>query len=212
MVIALVTFAFYFESQAQSAPLGKDVVKNFSEKLQTYSSLKSSFTFTLENLQEGFTDTHEGTILLKQKKYFLNLMGMQVFFDGETKWQFIPEANEVTISKPTSIDGGFFDDPTKIFQSYEKDFKSKLIGEKVENNRGIYEVDLYPEDLSVPYSIIKLHFDKRTFDPISIKYQGKDGNNYIISINKFEGNFPVKDEDFIFDPAKFSNVEVVDLR
>jgi outer membrane lipoprotein-sorting protein len=197
---------------AQIAPLGKDVIKSFSEKIQTYNTIRASFTFTLENLQEGFSDTHEGKISLKQKNYFLELMGMQVYFNGETKWQFIPEAKEVTISKPSTVDGGFFDDPTKIFQDYEKDFKSKFIGEKVEGSRGIYEVDLYPEDISVPYASIKLTFDKRTLDPISIRYQGKDGNNYIIDIKKFEPNVPIKDDEFSFDQTKYKNIEVVDLR
>lgn len=202
----------FFSASAQNAPLGKDVVKSFSEKLQTYNTIRSNFTFTLENLQEGFTDTHQGKISLKGKNYFLELMGMQVYFNGETKWQFIPEANEVTISKPTSVDGGFFDDPTKIFQDYEKDFKSKFIGEKVENGVTLYEVELYPVDLTVAYSIIRLQFDKKTLDPISIRYQGKDGNNYIINIKKFEPNAAVKDSDFAFDPSKVKGIEIVDLR
>ena len=212
ILLPILLLSLYVTVNAQNAPLGKDVIKSFSEKIQTYNTIRATFTFTLENLQEGFSDIHEGKISLKQKNYFLDLMGMQVYFNGETKWQFIPEANEVTITKPTTVDGGFFDDPTKIFQDYEKDFKSKFVGERVEGNRGIYEVDLYPEDLSVPYSIIKLTFDKNTLDPISIRYQGKDGNNYIIDIKKFEPNVPVKDNEFTFDQSKFQNIEVVDLR
>ncbi len=204
--------ALVLGSFAQVAPLGKDVIKDFSVKLQAYKTIKATFTFTLENLQEGLTDTHEGSIALKGKNYLLDLMGMQVYFNGETKWQFIPEANEVTISQPTSVDGGFFDDPTQIFQDYEKDFKSKFVGEKVEGNRSIYEVDLYPVDLSVPYSIIKLHFDKRSLDPISIKYQGKDGNNYIIDIKNFEPDVAIEATEFVFDTSKYSGIEVVDLR
>ncbi|HOP03027.1 MAG TPA: outer membrane lipoprotein carrier protein LolA [Tenuifilaceae bacterium] len=201
-----------FVSIAQVAPLGKDIIKDFSVKLQSYSSIKATFTFTLENLQEGLTDTHDGSIALKGKNYLLDLMGMQVYFNGETKWQFIPEANEVTISKPTSVDGGFFDDPTQIFQDYEKDFKSKFIGEKVEADQSIYEVDLYPVDLSVSYSIIKLQFNKRTLVPISIKYQGKDGNNYIIDIKKFEPDVAIEATEFVFDTTKHTGIEIVDMR
>ncbi|MDD4383804.1 MAG: outer membrane lipoprotein carrier protein LolA [Bacteroidales bacterium] len=196
---------------AQTAPLGKDLVKGFSEKMQAYESIKAEFTFTLENLQEGFSDTHKGNLKFKGKSYFLELMGMQVYFDGKTKWQYIPEANEVTISEPTSLDGGFFDDPTQIFRSYEQDFKSKFMGEKIEKKVSLYEVDLYPEDISVPYSIIKIIFKKQNLEPVSIKYQGKDGINYIIDVKAFSGNQNLKDNEFTFTPAEHKGIVIVDM-
>ncbi|MDY0254578.1 MAG: outer membrane lipoprotein carrier protein LolA [Tenuifilaceae bacterium] len=196
----------------QSAPLGKDLIKSFSEKMQAYQTIQADFSFTLENLQEGFSDTHSGKLSFKGNKYSLDLMGMEVYFDGTTKWQFIPEANEVTISLPTTLDGGFLDDPTQIFRDYEQDFKSRFIGEKVEKGVALYEVDLYPEDLSEPYSLIKIIFKKKNLDPVSIKYQGKDGINYIIEVSKFTPNASVTDQDFVFNPQKHRGIEVVDLR
>lgn len=201
-----------FNGFSQTAPLGKDLVKSFSEKMQSYQTIKAEFSFTLENLQEGFTDTHKGLLSFKGKMYNLDLMGLEVYYNGKTKWQFIPEANEVTISIPTSLDGGFFDDPTQIFRDYEQDFKSKYKGEKIEKGVSYYEVDLYPEDISVQYSIIKLVFKKSNLEPVSIKYQGKDGINYIIEVEKFTPNTPISDNEFTFDPAKHKGIEVVDLR
>lgn len=213
-VSVIVTFVFIALQSlyGQSAPLGKDLVRQFSEKMQSYKTIEAEFSFTLENLQEGFSDTHEGDLLLKGKKYNLNVMGMEVYFDGETKWQFIPEANEVTISKPTGLDGGFFDDPTQIFRDYEEDFKSKFMGEKVERGETHYEVDLYPEDLSAPYSIIKITFTKKNLDPVSIKYTGKDGVNYLIEIKDFESNVSADDNNFTFKTSDYKDIMVVDLR
>ena len=196
----------------QNAPAGKDVVKEFSDKMQKLTSLSAKFSFTLENLQEKITDTHEGDIVVKGKKYNLELMGMEAFYDGETKWQYNKQANEVTISKPTVVEGGFFDDPTKLFKDYEKNFKSKFIGEKEEKNRIIYELELYPIDLKTPYSKLNLKFDKKTLEPVQIKYQGKDGNNYIIKVKNFKSNVPVRDERFNFDVKKHKGIEVIDMR
>jgi outer membrane lipoprotein-sorting protein len=165
---------------AQIAPLGKDLARQFSEKTQSYSSVEAKFLFTLENLQEGITDTHEGTLRFMGKKYSLDLMGMNLYFDGSTKWQFIPEVNEVTISQPTTLEGGFFDDPTKLFSDYGQEFNSKYIGEKHEKEGILYELELYPKDLSEPYSLIRVLLKKESLDPVLIKYQGKDGLNYII--------------------------------
>jgi len=208
----LITLFFVFNAFTQNAPLGKEVVKKFSDKMQNLQSLSATFTFTLENLKEKITDSHDGKIVVKGNKYYLELMGMEIFFDGVEKWQFIKEANEVTVSKPEKVEGGFFDDPTKLFKSYEKNFKSKFIGEKNVRGKELYELELYPIDLDATYSILKLQFAKRTLEPELIKYQGKDGNNYIIKVKIFKSNIPVKDDKFTFDQKKHKNVEVVDMR
>ncbi len=208
----LVSVCFSIAIFAQSAPLGKDVVNSFSTKMQNLTSLSAKFSFTLENLKEKITDTHEGDIVVKGKRYNLGLMGMEAFYDGKTKWQFNKEANEVTISEPKILEGGFFDDPTKLFKDYEKNFKSKFIGEKNEKGRNIYELELYPIDLKTPYSKLNLKFDKKTLEPVQIKYQGKDGNNYIIKVKMFRSNVPVRDEKFFFDPKKHKGIEIIDMR
>ncbi len=211
-VFFLLVVCLSFTVIGQNAPLGKDIVNAFSVKMQNLTSLTAKFSFTLENLQEKITDTHEGEIVVKGKKYNLELMGMQSYYDGVTKWQYNKEANEVTISKPTVIEGGFFDDPTKLFKDYEKNFKSKFIGEQVVKGRNIYEIELYPIDLKTPYSKLNLTFDKKTLEPVQIKYQGKDGNNYIISVKMFRSNVIVRDERFTFEPKKHKGIEIIDMR
>lgn len=211
-VFFLLVVCISFNVSGQNAPLGKDIVNAFSFKMQNLTSLMAKFSFTLENLQEKITDTHEGEIVVKGKKYNLELMGMQSYYDGVTKWQYNKEANEVTISKPTIIEGGFFDDPTKLFKDYEKNFKSKFIGEQVVKGRNIYEIELYPIDLKTPYSKLNLTFDKKTLEPVQIKYQGKDGNNYIILVKVFRSNVIVRDERFTFEPKKHKGIEIIDMR
>lgn len=197
---------------AQENPEATKAVKDFSLKMQTVKTISATFSFTLENLQEKITDTHQGKIVAKGNKYLLELMGMEMYFDGQTKWQYIKEANEVTISKYNSGDGGFLDDPTKLFKDYDKNFKSKFIGEYTEKNRTIYELDFFPKDLNLPYSAVKLQFDKNTLEPVLIRYQGKDGNNYIIKVKTFKSNLPMRDERFTFEPAKHKGIEIIDMR
>lgn len=210
--LLLLSICFAMAINAQNAPQGKDVVKEFSVKMQNLTSLLAKFSFTLENLQEKITDTHDGDIVVKGKKYNLELMGMDSYFDGTTKWQYNKEANEVTISKPTINEGGFLDDPTKLFKDYEKNFKIKYVGEVAERNRVIYELELFPLDLKTPYSKLTLKFDRRTLEPVMIRYQGKDGNNYIIKVKVFRSNVPIRDERFNFDPKKHKGIEIIDMR
>ncbi|HPD95688.1 MAG TPA: outer membrane lipoprotein carrier protein LolA [Tenuifilaceae bacterium] len=199
-------------ANAQDDERAIKAVKEFSQKMQTVKSISANFTFTLENLQENITDTHQGKIILKGNMYWLELMGMELFFDGKTKWQYIKDANEVTISTPNGGDGGFMDDPTTLFRDYDKNFKSKFKGQKQVRNRVIYEMDFYPRNLNLPYSSVKLEFDRNSLEPILIRYQGKDGNNYIIKVKNFRTNIPVRDDRFTFNAKKFKGVEVVDMR
>jgi len=197
---------------AQENPDATQAVKDFSQKMQTVKTINATFTFTLENLQEKITDTHQGKIIAKGNKYILEMMGMEIYFDGITKWQYIKEANEVTISKQTTSDGGFLDDPSKLFKDYDKNFKSKFIGEHKDKNRTIYELDFFPKDLNLPYSAVKLQFDRNSLEPVLIRYQGKDGNNYIIKVKTFKSNLPVRDDRFTFEPQKHKGIEVIDMR
>ncbi|HOZ15856.1 MAG TPA: outer membrane lipoprotein carrier protein LolA [Tenuifilaceae bacterium] len=197
---------------AQENPDATQAVKDFSQKMQTVKTINATFTFTLENLQEKITDTHQGKIIAKGNKYILEMMGMEIYFDGITKWQYIKEANEVTISKQTTSDGGFLDDPSKLFKDYDKNFKSKFIGEHKDKNRTIYELDFFPKDLNLPYSAVKLQFDRNSLEPVLIRYQGKDGNNYIIKVKTFKSNLPVRDDRFTFESQKHKGIEVIDMR
>lgn len=209
----LIVLAMFFSAGSFAQQVNpENIVKEFSEKMQTIKSLSATFNFTLENLQEKITDTHQGKILAKGNMFYLDLMGMEVFFDGQTKWQYIKEANEVTISKKNQKEGSFLEDPMKLFKDYDKNFKYKFIGESKSKNRTIYELDFFPRDLNLPYSSVKLQFDKATLEPVFIRYQGKDGNNYIIQIKNFKSNIPVRDDRFTFDVSKHKGIEVIDMR
>lgn len=104
------------------------------------------------------------------------------------------------------------DDPMKLFKDYDKNFKYKYIGQQKSKNRVLHEVDFFPRDLNLPYSSVKLQFDANTLEPYLIRYQGKDGNNYIIQIKNFKSNVPLRDDRFKFDVEKHKGVEVIDMR
>lgn len=209
--MSLLIFSSSFTALGQQVN-PEEIVKSFSNKMQEIKSLSATFNFTLENLQERITDTHQGKILAKGKMFYLDLMGMEVYSDGQTKWQYIKEAKEVTISKMNVKENSFLDDPMKLFKDYDKNFKYKYVGQQNIKNRVIHEVDFFPRDLNLPYSSVKLQFDANTLEPYLIRYQGKDGNNYIIQIKNFKSNVPLRDDRFKFEVEKHKGVEVVDMR
>lgn len=190
-----------------------EIVNKFCYNMQNAKGVTASFTFTLENIQEKISSSYQGKLLFSDNRYILELMDMETYFDGTTKWQYIKKANEVTISTPMQTnEDGFLENPTALFKDYDKNFKTKFRREFSENKRTICEFDFYPRNLNLPYSLLRLQVEKETLNPVSFKYQGKDGNSYIITLKSFKTNQQHKTEMFTFDVKKYKNIEVVDLR
>ncbi|OFY23778.1 MAG: hypothetical protein A2W98_02630 [Bacteroidetes bacterium GWF2_33_38] len=204
------TFSLVF-SQDQGDKKSIEILNKVSKKMEAYTTIKAEFVSTLENLQDNIKESFKGTIMLKGKKYKLVLEGSEIFNNGTTMWTYLKEVNEVNISDATSTEESLLD-PTKIFTMWNKDFKVNLVNEKFVKARAIYEIDLYPINRDKTYSRITLQIDKDKEEIVSVKYIGKDGNNYIIDILKIEPNTVMQDNIFTFDKTKYPKVEEIDMR
>ncbi|MEN6501372.1 MAG: outer membrane lipoprotein carrier protein LolA [Tenuifilaceae bacterium] len=212
---SLMLFVFALLSVNLVAQESQDVPQtfwDFSSKMLEASSINATFSLTIENRQENVANTQQGEILIKGNKYLLKIMGMEVYFDGSTKWQYIGEANEVTISTSGGELGSPLDDPAGIFRDYESRFKVRFISETRVKNRTLVEMDFYPKALDSPYVSVKLRFDKVSLEPVFIRYHGKDGTSYIVNISQFKTNVPAPDGTFTFDISTRKGIEVIDLR
>ncbi|MCK4663460.1 MAG: outer membrane lipoprotein carrier protein LolA [Bacteroidales bacterium] len=201
---------------AQYDSEAKSILDKVSEKTKAYSTIKIEFNSILKNLQDDIEETVEGVIYLKGNRYKLEIFENKIFSDGKTKWVYLPEVEEVSVYDLTTIDNednnDILNDPNKIFNIYEKGFKYKLMGEKSENGKIYYEIELVPENLDLNYFKIKINIDKEKLQLFSIKYFGKDGTRYTIILTKFDTNITLNDDMFIFDTNAHPNVEVIDMR
>ncbi len=203
-------------------PAAKEVLDKLVEKSNTFKTVKSKFSFTLENLQEDIKEEYLGEVSFKGDSYRLNLMGLETYCDGTTIWSHIVDADEVNISNRDPNDKSFMNNPKKIFSGYHEDFKYKLVGEQKTDARVIVQIELYPEHLeqgllpdeesAIDYSKILLTIDKSKYELISVKYFGQNGSNYFIEVSEFVTNTAIQDDFFVFDPQQFPDVELVDLR
>ena len=128
---------------AQNDPQALRILDDFSAKATKAPSVSMEFTMITSDLAENTADSVKGSLLLKKDNYKLALGENQVWFDGETTWNFLEAENEVTITKPDKKDHSFQNHPSDIFTMYKSGFKSRL----VEENSSAYTVDLYPTDI-----------------------------------------------------------------
>jgi outer membrane lipoprotein carrier protein len=212
-VLIIICSFIFFSGTAQVDQKARQILEQASKNMQSFQTISITFTFTMENAKMNIHEKNSGLLLMKGEKYQVKLpdMGMQVFSDGKTVWNYMKEANQVTISDAGEEDQGVID-PTTIFNVYQEGFTYKFIEDKSVNGKVISFVELVPLDKTKEFSKMVAGIEKDKQVIFSLVTYGKDGNQYGIYVNDFKSNQSIADSDFVFDKAKFGDVEVVDFR
>lgn len=210
VVTLLVCATLGFSQQDAKA---KEILEKVTKTTQSLASLDAKFSFEMNNKAQNIQDKSSGSIILKGKKYKLNIpqMGLQVTCDGKTIWTYMVNSNEVTIANLDESTDELMD-PAKIFTIYERGFNYKFVGESVEGGIPVYNIDLTPQKPSGDIQKIKIMIDKQKMLIRGANMVGKDGNNYTVSVSQFKTDGVYGDSDFVFDPKKYKGIEIVDMR
>lgn len=211
LLILTVLFAVNF-AQAQDAK-AKEILDQVSEKTRTYSSIYAEFTFSMVNTEMDINEKNNGTIKLKGQKYCVELpeVGVEVFSDGTTLWNYMKEGNQVTVSNIDDESSELMD-PSSIFTIYERGFKSEFVAEKKVGGKTVYQINLFPDSDEHDVSKIEVSIDKATMMISAATLHGTDGNLYGILVKKMETDKDFTDADFVFNKANHGDVEEIDFR
>jgi len=213
LILISILSVFVMTGYSQQDAKAKEILEKVTKTTQSYASIEARFSFEMNNAKEKIQEKSAGSIILKNKKYKLNIpqMGLQVTCDGKTIWSYMMKSNEVSIS---NLDEETEDlmDPSKIFTIYERGFNYKYIGESVDAGVPVYSIDLTPQKPTGDIQKILILIDKQKMLIRGANMTGKDGNKYNVSVTQFITDGVYKDQDFVFDPKKYKDVEVVDMR
>ncbi|KAF0237757.1 MAG: gliding motility-like [Prolixibacteraceae bacterium] len=198
---------------AQQDPKAKNILDEVSAKSRTFKTISADFVFSMENKVMSINEKNDGAIKLKGQKYFVDLpgAGVKVYSNGKTIWNYMKKGNQVTISTIEDA-GSELMDPSSLFSIYEKGFTSKFIAEKNVGGKPVYQIDLFPDNKEYDVSKISIEINKTTMMIQSAQLFGTDGNIYGIVVKKMETDKDFPDGEFTFDPSKFPDVEIIDLR
>jgi outer membrane lipoprotein-sorting protein len=205
--------AFAATGYSQQDAKAKEILEKVTKTTQSLSSLDAKFSFEMNNKAQNIQEKSTGTIVLKNKKYKLNIpqMGLQVTCDGKTIWTYMVKSNEVSIANLDEETDDLMD-PSKIFTIYERGFNYKFISETVEGGVPVYNIDLTPQKAGGDIQKIKIMIDKQKMLIRGADMTGKDGNKYNVLVSELKTDGVYKDVDFVFDPKKYKDIEIVDMR
>jgi outer membrane lipoprotein carrier protein len=210
LIFSLFTALICFAATAQYDPKALQILEAMSKKYQSIPAFEANLAVTLTNEVEKVNEEFKGKITVKGDKYKLSLPEQEVINNGSTIWTYLPEVKEVNIDNydPSSQDIN----PSKIYEIYKKNFKYLYLQDKTEGGVLCEEIDLVPEKKDAQFFKIKMFINKKDKSIQSWTMFDKGGNKYKYTLAKFNPNIKVDDSFFTFDPKKYPDVEVIDLR
>ena len=194
---------------AQAKKSSEEILKQVSEQTKSYTSIRISFTYNMDNPSAKVHETETGVLLVNGDRYRLDIAGQKVISDNKTSWTYIGEANEVQIN--TVEDDENVLTPTRLLTSYSEDYKSRLVNEIKKDGRVQYVIELKP-NADKTFTSVELNIDKELFRITRIAIQDKSGNTFSYLVNKFETDVKVNETDFTFNAKDYPGVEVIDMR
>jgi outer membrane lipoprotein-sorting protein len=200
---------------AQNDPKAESILKKVSETNQAYKDIYVKFNYELNNKQADVKDERDGELTLSGTKFRLQLMGQDIYSDGNIVWYVMKEDMEVHVKSIDEFKEETNIDPSNIFNQYDKGFKSKFYQEETLDGQAMNTIDLFPEDPgSKPYSRVRLGVDKQTNHIVYSMTFGKDGTDYRLTVLEMKTDSGVSEEMFVFNQQKFEalDYDVVDFR
>ena len=196
---------------AQEDKKAKDILDKLSEKTRSFSSIRTEFSYSLENKDKKINTSQEWKLMLKGDMYRLDMGDQLIISDGKTMWKYFKNDKEVEVSDTPKGEDAL--NPKSIFTMYEKGFKYKYVKEEKLGAKAVHVIDLFPlNPKEKDYNSIRLFVDKVTLQMLKSQIKAKNGNIYTYLIKKFVTNEAMDVKQFSFKAADFPGVEVNDLR
>jgi outer membrane lipoprotein-sorting protein len=197
-------------ANAQDAK-AKAILDELSDKTRKYPTITSEFTFTLEDKAADVNQEQKGSLKMKGKKYYIILGDNHIYSDGDTRWTYSEEMNEVYIDNTDS--GEEVLNPSDVYTIWESGFKQFYKGEETLNGRKVHVIKLVPVDpADKEYHTILVYIDQGKMEVSKIEIKGKQGMDYTYDVKSFETTAVYADNVFIFDPADYPGVDEIDNR
>ncbi len=185
------------------------ILQEASEEIKSHESLYVRFDYIIANTEPGMKEHMDAFLYTKGDKYFMKIGYNQFISDGETVWAYMEEVNEVHISLAEDTEGAIT--PTSLLENFTEDFRSKWIGEERVGDKIVHIIDLVPNEpqaffkyrVAIEDANRQIHYTK-AYD--------RQGGTYRYEITAFNPDPGIPENQFVFNPAQYPGIEVVDLR
>ena len=175
-----------------------NLLNKVSEKIDRSVSFKISFTYTLENINEGINQNSDGSIIIKEDNYLLDFMGIKQLSDANKIYSIVPENEEIIISNIEDEDNNTIK-PSKLLVFYRDGYLILWDKKEIIDDNVIQFVKLIPIDSVSDIDYLLLGIDTTTNDIKKLIEIGKNQTKTILSVKSIEYDILIEDELFVFN-------------
>ncbi len=191
-------------------------VHSYMQAVSDQFKMDEGYMIELETIREDIMRKTRaegsGTLWMRGLKYKMIVDEYIVYFDGERLYSQNTDTEEVYVSIPDPDDPGYMQAvPLRAIKSYQQDFKYQFMGGKPFMGKQRVEIQLYPKELSGPYSMLKLYIHPQTLKLEAIVLMHKEGIHYTLILASVKGNQKLGDGTFSFDQEAYPGTEVIEL-
>ncbi|MDE6408797.1 MAG: hypothetical protein K2K81_00925 [Muribaculaceae bacterium] len=149
-----------------------------------------------------------GVLKSSGSKFYVKAGGMESWYNGKSLYTYNPSTKETTVVNPTPAELAEVN-PLIYMSSYSKFFSPAFSKNKP---AGKYVIDLNSKSRKAPAKKITVFINSKTLHPEKFIITATDGSVTNVSITK--GNYACSFASSVFEypKARFSNVNLVDLR
>lgn len=193
----------------QSNKEAQKLVKNVINKISAYENFSANLSYTMVNDEMSINEKKTGFIVVSGDKYRVEMEGQIIFSDGSTLWTYIVDSEEVMISDLSESEGGI--SPTSILTQYDENYKASFDNDKKYKKSDIKKVNLKTsEDKGFQELSLIINQSNLTLDSFSV--YDMNGNVFTYHIIDLKPNQELEDDLFTFNPEKYPDVELIDMR
>tara|TARA_Y100000385_G_C13084284_1_gene635595 strand:- start:84 stop:782 length:699 start_codon:yes stop_codon:yes gene_type:complete len=197
------------ESNDPKAKLILDAVQN---RYKEHANISIDFLLIIQFVERPKTEEN-GRIVQNGEQFKVEMKEQDIYCNGEDLWYHLKSKNEVQINDYEGDEDLGVVSPADLLKQYESgEFEYTLKKEFVSSGRKMAEVEFKPTDSFSDYSKLRVTINKGLNKIVEVLAFGKDGSRFRMVITKESYDQNYSEEFFEFDPIKFPNVFIEDLR
>ena len=155
------------------------------------------------------TASSSGTMWLQESKMKLETGDINTWYNGKTRWCYVPSANEVNIDEPSKKEMAAMN-PYTFMNIYKKGF-SMTVKETALRGEAVYEVYLKAKYAKMDVKEVYVDIRKSDYQPLCVRVR-EDKDWQRVSVLSFKGNINLSDDFFTFKESDYPNVLINDMR
>ena len=204
----LMAFFIFPATNAQSSANAVKVVNDMMNLLKT-NAISTNFVMTVKEPTSTQPQSINGNFTMKENKFILNTEEMNVYFDGKTQSAYMTSVNEVSITNPTEKELAETN-PLAVLSAYKN--KSVIKFAKKNPSKTVHAIELTPKDQNSTLKKILVNVNKSNNYPLFVQLTDKKGAISTLTLSQFKTGLKIMDASFVFNPKKYKDIEINDLR